>query len=64
MIFRTGSVLIVGKCDDEQLYKIYNYIKNILINEREQIFENFKDEIKEKKITNRKRKIIIKKITT
>lgn len=30
MIFRTGSVLIVGKCSDEVLYKIYDYIKNIL----------------------------------
>jgi len=30
MIFRTGSVLIVGKCTDPILYKIYDYIKNIL----------------------------------
>ena len=25
MIFRTGSVLIVGMCDDEILYCIYEY---------------------------------------
>lgn len=30
MIFRTGSVLIVGKCDTEQtIYHIYNFIKKI-----------------------------------
>jgi len=33
MIFRTGSVLIVGKCTDDVLIIIYNYIKNILITE-------------------------------
>jgi TATA-box binding protein (TBP) (component of TFIID and TFIIIB) len=30
MIFRTGSILIVGKCDEEQLYQAYHYLKNIL----------------------------------
>ena len=30
MIFRTGSILIVGKCDEDVLFKVYNYIKNIL----------------------------------
>jgi len=30
MIFRTGSVLIVGKCEEDVLYKIYEFIKNIL----------------------------------
>lgn len=30
MIFRTGSVLIVGKCDDDTLYTIFDVIKNIL----------------------------------
>jgi len=33
MIFRTGSVLIVGKCSESILYYIYDYIKNILYNE-------------------------------
>ena len=33
MIFRTGSILIVGKCDENILYKIYNYIKNLLVDE-------------------------------
>ena len=30
MIFRTGSVLIVGKCEDYVLYDIYEFIKEIL----------------------------------
>jgi hypothetical protein len=30
MIFRTGSVLIVGKCDENVLIVIYNFLKNIL----------------------------------
>jgi len=33
MIFRTGSVLIVGKCDECVLYLVYNFLKNILTNE-------------------------------
>jgi hypothetical protein len=33
MIFRTGSVLIVGLCDDELLNNVYNFIKDILIEE-------------------------------
>jgi len=33
MIFRTGSVLIVGKCEEEVLYKIYNNIRGILMTE-------------------------------
>ena len=30
MIFRTGSVLIVGKCDESIIQDIYKFIKNIL----------------------------------
>ena len=30
MIFRTGSILIVGKCCEEVLYSIYTFLKNIL----------------------------------
>jgi hypothetical protein len=33
MIFRTGSVLIVGKCDENVLLIIYEFLKNILSNE-------------------------------
>ena len=30
MIFRTGSILIVGKCEENIIYYIYNFIKNII----------------------------------
>ena len=33
MIFRTGSILIVGKCDEDVLNIVYNYIKQILYDE-------------------------------
>lgn len=37
MIFRTGSVLVVGKCDNTVLYNIYEFLKNILETEYNQI---------------------------
>jgi len=37
MIFRTGSVLIVGHCDEDILGKIYLYVKNILLTEFEKV---------------------------
>jgi len=39
MIFRTGSVLIVGRCDEHVLMNIYEYLKNILTNEYNDIFQ-------------------------
>jgi hypothetical protein len=33
MIFRTGSVLIVGKCDENVLLLVYEFLKNILVAE-------------------------------
>ena len=33
MIFRTGSVLIVGHCDEEILHIIYDFLKIILADE-------------------------------
>lgn len=60
MIFRTGSVLIVGKCSEEILYKVYNFIKKILISEYKNIVSISKIQEKEKKrhVTKVKRKII------
>ena len=40
MIFRTGSVLIVGKCDENILYNIYEFIKTILEEEYSNIVTN------------------------
>ena len=42
MIFRTGSVLIVGKCDEKILMIIYNYLKHLLSNEYKSICQNNK----------------------
>jgi hypothetical protein len=30
MIFRTGSVLIVGKCNEDVLHEIYDFIRTML----------------------------------
>lgn len=56
MIFRTGSVLIVGKCDDELLMTIYNFIKQILYDNYEKIYLSINngEEKQIKKKTKRK----------
>jgi hypothetical protein len=53
MIFRTGSILIVGKCDEITLNVVYEYIKNILSLEYENIFT---EGSKVKQIPNKKNK--------
>ena len=40
MIFRTGSVLIVGNCDKNILNIVYEFIKDVLKKEYEEIFIN------------------------
>lgn len=57
MIFRTGSVLIVGKCDEDVLRLIYEFLKVLLTNEYHNIgqkntsLDTFtKDKDKKKKI--------------
>ena len=53
MIFRTGSVLIVGKCSEEELRQIYNFIKELLKREFTKIYsENY---VEKKKVTQEKR---------
>jgi hypothetical protein len=37
MIFRTGSVLIVGKCSEEMLYQIYEFLCKIFEEEYDEI---------------------------
>ena len=53
MIFRTGSVLIVGNCNENILNIIYNYLKNVINNEYDEIFI---------KINNEEKKNLIKKL--
>jgi len=48
MIFRTGSVLIVGKCEDDQLYSIYEFLKQIFHTEYQAIYEDNSEPMKKK----------------
>ena len=65
MIFRTGSILIVGKCTEEVLYNIYEFIVDILAKEYRDIFDdtkiinkiNVKKKIRKKSITITRNKI-------
>ena len=56
MVFRTGSVLIVGHCDKKILNIIYQFLKNILIEEFDNIY--IKPEIKSKKGKKKRLKTI------
>jgi hypothetical protein len=64
MIFRTGSVLIVGMCDDDVLFEIYNFLKLLLVAEFENVCQGILDistlvNIKDKKKKIRKKTIIV-----
>ena len=61
MIFRTGSILIVGMCDDFILHIIYEFLKILLVTEYSKINQvNInKHIIKDKKCKIRKKTIII-----
>ena len=58
MIFRTGSILIVGKCSEDVLKIVYEYVKDILISEYSEIMtRNIDKNIqKEDKISSKIRK--------
>lgn len=57
MIFRTGSVLIVGKCSEYILENIYNFLKDLLSKEYKNVGGKIKDDIDDNKIEKYKRKI-------
>jgi hypothetical protein len=64
MIFRTGSVLIVGKCSENILYKIYDFLCNILKEEYSNVGGVLVDTVAVKnEIHNKKLRKIRKKIT-
>ena len=53
MIFRTGSVLIVGKCEnDDELYMIYDFIKDIF---QEEFMNIYEENSEVKQIKNKKK---------
>lgn len=69
MIFRTGSVLIVGRCDENVLFIVYEFLKIILNNEFKNISQQvklsnnsliIKEKEKEKQKTKKIRKRIIR----
>ncbi len=60
MIFRTGSCLIVGNCSEKVLTYIFEFIRNILQTEYQNIYTTNEEVItKNKKIKMRKKKINI-----
>jgi hypothetical protein len=60
MIFRTGSCLIVGNCSENILRFIFNFLKKILYDEYPNIsIINENNSIKEKKVKQKKKKIIM-----
>ena len=61
MVLRTGSVLIVGNCSDEQLYTVYNFLVKVFSDEYESIKDNYILPIKDmnKKKKKKKKTIII-----
>jgi len=64
MIFRTGSVLIVGKCDENVLMIIYEFLKIILNNEHKNICQKYSagDESNSFKVKDKNKKIRRKNI--
>ena len=64
MIFRTGSVLIVGRCDENVLLIIYEFLKKILVTEYSNICQQNMTTsnlvtIKDKKKKLRKKNIVV-----
>lgn len=61
MIFRTGSVLIVGKCDESVLYVIYEFLKNLLLTEFSSIMLKIVDTtiVKDKKKKMIRKQIVV-----
>ena len=63
MIFRTGSILIVGHCNEDVLYKVYEFLKVILLAEFQNIYiqtEHPIDNKKKKKKKLKKKTIMVK----
>jgi TATA-box binding protein (TBP) (component of TFIID and TFIIIB) len=61
MIFRTGSILIVGKCSEDVLIIVYEYVKTLLTSEYKEIMTSNIDRTikKVKPVMSKQRKKII-----
>lgn len=58
MIFRTGSILVVGNCDENTLREIYEYIVKLLTDNCYKIKSDVKDNQKKKKKRKYRKRII------
>ena len=56
MIFRTGSILIVGHCNESVLNHVYEFLKKLLLAEFKEIHINIENKIHEKKKKKKKLK--------
>lgn len=63
MVFRTGSVLIVGMCEENVLVEIYEFLKTLLKTEFSEIYQGLIDMESHNNIKNKKKKIRKKLIT-
>lgn len=59
MIFRTGSVLIVGNCNSNVLYIIYEYLKKLLTSEHKNIYIKNNYAKKKKSVKKIRKKIVL-----
>jgi hypothetical protein len=63
MIFRTGSILIVGMCEEYVLYYIYEFLKTLLTNEFQQIHQKLTSSVDSLLVKDKKKKVRRKNIT-
>ena len=63
MIFRTGSILIVGMCEEYVLYYIYEFLKTLLTNEFQQIHQKVTSSVESLLVKDKKKKVRRKNIT-
>ena len=63
MIFRTGSVLIVGRCDENVLMIIYEFLKIVLVNEYKNVCQKNIKTNENEPVKDKKKKIRRKNIT-
>lgn len=63
MIFRTGSILIVGMCEEYVLFYIYEFLKNLLMIEFQQINQKVTASPESLLVKDKKKKIRRKNIT-
>ena len=63
MVFRTGSILIVGMCDEIILNKVYESFKSILIKEFHRIVSKNQKQLLPSDLSKRKRKTITIKVS-